>query len=210
MRELLGAIARLKAGEVGELVRSRMGSFRAIGRAGGDGIFKELCFCLLTANYTSDGGIRIQRAIGDGFLSLPEKELAMELKKLGHRFPNARARYIAAARRHITTLHHLLRTEGSDLRLREWLSGNILGLGYKESSHFLRNIGREGLAIIDFHIIDVLARHNLILKPKSKSLTRKKYLEIEQVLAGIADRCGMSQGELDLYLWYLETGKVLK
>jgi N-glycosylase/DNA lyase len=43
------------------------------------------------------------------------------------------------------------------------------------------------------------------LKPQGK-----KYLEIEQRLREFAKRAGMSLGELDLYLWYLKTGEVLK
>ncbi|MBU2459068.1 MAG: N-glycosylase, partial [Nanoarchaeota archaeon] len=83
-------------------------------------------------------------------------------------------------------------------------------LGMKESSHFLRNTGFQNVAIIDFHIVDILARHGLIEKPKNKSLTPKKYLEIEAVLQKLCDSVGLSQGELDLYLWYEETGTIFK
>ena len=61
---------------------------------------------------------------------------------------------------------------------------NIKGLGYKESSHFLRNIGFDDYAIIDFHIVDILVKHNLIERPKS--LTKRKYLEIEDTLRDLA------------------------
>jgi len=90
----------------------------------------------------------------------------------------------------------------------EWLVKNISGIGYKEASHFLRNIGFTNLAIVDFHILNLLARHGLIEKPKT--LTRKKYLEIEEVLRAIAEKLDLNLAELDLYLWYMETGKVLK
>lgn len=210
MGSITGSLEALKRGEVGRTVESRMAEFREKGRGSRSDIFKELCFCLLTANYTSEGGMRIQGEIGDGFLTLPEASLAARLKSLGYRFPNARARYIVEARRHSATLCLMLSSGASDSELREWLASNVLGLGYKESSHFLRNIGRTGLAIIDFHIIDVLERNGLIRRPKSKSLGRKAYLEIESVLSSIASKAGMSQGELDLYLWYMETGKILK
>jgi N-glycosylase/DNA lyase len=84
----------------------------------------------------------------------------------------------------------------------------VTGIGYKEASHFIRNIGHTDCAIIDFHILDILARSGLIDKPKT--LTRKKYLEIEDVLRRIGARSSLNLGELDLYLWYMETGKVLK
>jgi N-glycosylase/DNA lyase len=186
-----------------------MNDFREMGKKSSDDIFKELCFCILTANYTAEGGIRIQREIGDGFLSLPEKELAKRLKQLGHRFPNTRARYIAEARQHRGALDELLSASGKTEReKREWVAENVKGLGYKEASHFLRNIGFENLAIIDFHIIDILAAHGIIEPPKT--LSKKKYLETEGVLQKLAARLGMSLGELDLYLWCAETGKILK
>lgn len=82
------------------------------------------------------------------------------------------------------------------------------GLGYKESSHFLRNVGCDDVAIIDFHIIDLLVANRLIKKPKA--LNPKRYLAIEKKLKQLAGRSGLSLGELDLYLWYMETGKILK
>jgi len=96
----------------------------------------------------------------------------------------------------------------SNEELREWLVKNIKGLGYKESSHFLRNIGFDNFAIIDFHIVDILVKHNLIKRPET--LTKKRYLEIENILKEIAKKLELSLAELDLYLWYTETGKILK
>ena len=78
----------------------------------------------------------------------------------------------------------------------------------KEASHFLRNIGFSNYAIIDFHIIDLLVKEKLITRPKT--LTPKRYLEIESILETLAKKTKLSLGELDLYLWYMETGKILK
>jgi len=209
MEEPLESISLLRRGKAGRLVARRMEEFRAAGRSSGDRIFSELCFCILTANYTAEGGIRIQKDVGNGFCTMDEGELAKRLRSLGHRFPNARARYIAEARKHRVKLDEVFRTCSSG-EMREWLALNVKGLGYKEASHFLRNIGVTDLAIIDFHIIDILAKNGLIKKPKSRSLTRKKYLEIERVLARLAKKAHLTLAELDLYLWYLETGKILK
>ena len=189
-------------------VDTRISEFREIGRKSDEEIFKELCFCILTANYSAEGGIRIQKEIGDGFLSLPEPELAEKLKQLGHRFPEARAKYIVGARKYKNNLKGIIDSKKDEKALRAWFAENVKGLGYKEASHFLRNIGFDNLAIIDFHIIDILARHGLIEAPKT--LTRKKYLEIEQVLEKIAAKLNVTLAELDLYLWCAETGKILK
>jgi N-glycosylase/DNA lyase len=208
MKKLVSQINELKDGPVSKVIRKRMREFATKRKSNRD-IFSELCFCILTANYSAEGGIRIQKALDTGHETLDEQALAARLRELGHRFPNMRAKFIYKAREHKGVLEGKLHTCSSQ-EMREWLAGNVLGLGYKEASHFLRNIGITDLAIIDFHIIDLLVRYKLIDKPKSKSLTKKKYLEIEQLLARIAQKAGTSLAELDLYLWYMETGKVLK
>ena len=40
--------------------------------------------------------------------------------------------------------------------------------------------------------------------------TKKKYQEIEDLLKNIAKETDLTLAELDLYLWYMETGKILK
>lgn len=211
MERLFGEIRKLQMSEIRNTVENRMKEFEELGKKNNDEIFKELCFCLLTANFSANGGIKIQNAIADEFFSLSEEELAQKLAELGHRFPNARAKFIFEARKHKNNIKNILSEfKDNELLMREWLVNNIKGLGFKESSHFLRNIGCKNLAIIDFHIINLLVKNNLIDKPKSKSLSPKKYLEIENMLKQIADKTGLSLGELDLYLWYKETGKILK
>ena len=200
MKRLVLSIEKLKSGSVRNLVDRRIREFKQIGEKSGDEIFRELCFCLLTANFDAERAIKIQSAIGDGFITLSEKNLAATLRTLGYRYPNVRAKYIVEARRHVPDLLNNLD--------REWLVYNVKGLGYKEASHFLRNIGYDDNAIIDFHIVDVLARHRLIEKPKN--LNKVKYLEIEKILRKIAKKASLTLAELDLYLWFLETNKVLK
>jgi len=207
MKELINRINKLKNSSVGAVVNARFKEFAEV-RKNNDTIFSELCFCLLTANFSASGGMKIQNAIGDGFSKLPKKKLSMKLAELGHRFPNTRADYIVDSREKNAELIKLLKEIDDELVLRSWLVKNIKGLGMKESSHFLRNIGFENLAIIDFHIIDLLVKQGLIEKPKT--LSPKKYLEIENVLKKIAEKTELKLGELDLYLWYLETGKILK
>jgi len=159
--------------------------------------------------------MRVQMEIGHKFLTLPEYHLAKKLKELGYRFPNTRARYIVDARKHknllkvyVKIVKSLLKVKNDEKELREWLIKNVKGIGYKEASHFLRNIGYTNFAIIDFHIIEILTKHKIIERPKV--LTKKKYLEIEDILWKIARKSNINLAELDLYLWYLETGKILK
>ena len=201
--ELLEQIEKIKKSSTGRKIDRRMKEFKSLGKKK-DKLFGELCFCILTANYSAEGGIRIQKEIGEGFFTLSEKQLADKLKKLGYRFPNKRAEYIVESRKCINSLKNLK----SGPEAREWLMKNVKGLGYKEASHFLRNIGYTSVAIIDFHIVDLLVKNKLITKPKT--MTKKNYLKIEKLLRELANETNLSLGELDLYLWYLETGKILK
>ena len=184
MQALVDQIQALKRGPVGDLVLGRITEFRRVGASSDAEIFKELCFCLLTANYTSHGGIRIQKEINDGFIHLSQEELAAKLKSLGHRFPNARAKYIFTARPLHKSIKSVLSSFPNQIELRSHLAETILGIGYKEASHFLRNIGYLDVAILDFHIIDVLVAHKVIQKPKN--LSKKNYLLIEKKLEKLA------------------------
>lgn len=204
--ELTKIIKRLKRSEIGKMVERRVKEFEE--NKSSDRIFEELCFCILTANFNAERAIRIQEKIGNGFLTFSQERLAEELKRLGHRYPKTRARYIAEARKYKNSLKKIINSFEDERKLREWLVKNIKGIGYKEASHFLRNVGFKNLAIIDFHILKLLTKHKLARKPKT--LTRKKYLEIERKLRKMAKKLNLSLAELDLYLWYLETGKILK
>lgn len=206
---LLSDITKLKAGGVKNTIDKRMSEFRVLGGGNSDKIFDELCFCIMTANFNAQRSIDIQRIIGAGFRRLGEKELASKLKECGHRFPAARAKYITGAQeKALEITREIMMMKGDEAALRKWLAENVHGIGYKEASHFMRNIGFTDVAIIDFHIIDLLVRRGIIGRPKT--LTPKRYLEIEAVLHGIAKKAGLNLAELDLYLWYMETGKVLK
>ncbi len=208
MDQLVSDIEELKDSEIAETIEERMNEFEGLGNMDNSSIFKELCFCITTANFNAERSIKMQSEIDDGYCELPEDELVEKLREFGHRFPNARAGYIVEAREHKDSVKENIEKFESEADLRHWLAKNVKGLGYKESSHFLRNIGFKNLAIIDFHIIDLLVRHGIIDRPKT--LTPSRYMRIESVLAELADKTGLSLAELDLYLWYMETGKVLK
>ncbi|MEM0372823.1 MAG: N-glycosylase/DNA lyase [archaeon] len=206
MERLLEQINLLKNSPVKKTIEARMKEFRK--KKTNAEIFSELCFCIMTANFSAERAIAIQNKMKEGFLSLNEKQLARKLREHGHRFPNARAKHIASCQKHATDIKRILLSFNSEKEAREWLVRNVRGFGMKEASHFLRNIGYDNVAIIDFHIVDLLERNGIIKRPKT--LTKKKYLEIEEKLEKLAAKAKLTLGELDLYLWFLETGKVFK
>ena len=84
------------------------------------------------------------------------------------------------------------------------------GLGWKEASHFLRNVGILDVAIIDRHILSTMKEYGLLQNNGRKGITKKRYMEYEGTLDEVSNMLNMPLGELDLYLWYRKTGKVLK
>jgi len=204
MQNLLRAIKKIQLTETKQIIDNKMYQFSLFEKAPNNILFQELCFCLLAANFNAEKSLKIQEALKEELITLPENDLALKLKSFGHRHPNIRAKYIVEARKHILELKNLYTLENP----RDWLINNVKGLGMKESSHYLRNIGFKDYAIVDFHIVDLLVERKLIEKPKT--ITPKVYLHVENILKEIGKLASLNLAELDLYLWYMETGKIIK
>ncbi|MEK6812002.1 MAG: N-glycosylase/DNA lyase [Nanoarchaeota archaeon] len=202
MNSLISVVNSLKSSPIRKTVDTRLKEFENIPRDF-NSLFRELAFCILTAGTSAELGLRTISHLGDTLFTGSQKDIQKKLEEI-YRFHTIRAGYLYEARNSFKKINI------HDKDVRNHLVKNIKGLGMKEASHFLRNVGFNNYAIIDFHIVDVLVKNDLIEKPKSKSLTSKKYLEIEEVLRKLAKETKTNLGELDLYLWYHETGKILK
>ena len=96
------------------------------------------------------------------------------------------------------------------LKTRDILVKDIKGMGYKEASHFLRNIGfGQDIAILDRHILRSLKRYGVI-DDIPKSLTGRRYFEIEGKMREFSKRLGLGLVYLDFIFWYMGTGEVFK
>ena len=197
-------------------IRSRLREFKQIFKNGDDlKIFEELSFCIFTANATAKMGLRSIDAVGDMLMDANELEISQRLKGI-HRFPNSRARYVFVTREYLKRefdfrLKDLITSLKHPPNRRDFFArcSGIKGIGYKEASHFLRNIGFGGYAILDKHILRSLYDLNVIesLEPP---ITRNNYLSIENKLRRFAKRIGIDMDELDLLLWSEKTGEILK
>lgn len=207
-RQLIRVVEELKMGEIGKIVSFRINQFRRMNKASTEKWFSELCFCILTANSTAEMGIRIQNLVGErGFIEYSSRRLSEIFRSLGYRFPKSRAQYIVESRRYLN-IKEIIFSHRSEFESRRWLAENVRGIGYKEASHFLRNVGYLNLAILDRHILKLLG--NIRLIPRVRRMNSKVYESIEEKLRPIGEELDMPLGELDLYLWYLMTGKILK
>ena len=210
-QSLLSIIKTLEKSDIGDIIGRRINEFVKMRGRSEDEWFSELCFCILTANSSARMGIKIQNNIGaSGFLHMTKEELSNALKKLGYRFYNKRAEYIVGARIIYGKLHDNILEATDDNERRVFLVRNVRGIGYKEASHFLRNIGYLNYAIIDRHVLRMMEKYGLIDECPRTTLSPRKYLDYEKVLISLANKAGMAVGELDLYLWYMATGEVLK
>lgn len=174
--------------------------------------FYELLYCLLTPQSSAvhaekavlqlrDAGFDYQEIDPEPFLRKKEQYI---------RFHKMKTRYIKQMKKQFPSIIQKMSEPVSAFELRDWLVRNIMGLGYKEASHFLRNIGKnEGLAILDRHILRTLKNLNVI-RSIPISMSRYRYLQVERRFMEFANNIGIILDELDLVLWSMGTGEIRK
>jgi N-glycosylase/DNA lyase len=199
-------------------IRKRLGEFQEVWRKGSDArLWEELAYCIFTAGASARMGLDSVDAIRPLLLDGAPEAMTRALKKAGaHRFPVARPQYIAVTRDYFRAqfdmkLRKRLRSFSDPFERRDWLAQEkqVKGLGYKEASHFLRNIGVKGHAILDKHVMRCLCEVGVVdaIKPPA---TRNRYLAVEQELIRFAREIKVDFDELDLVLWSMKTGEILK
>ncbi|MFA5069486.1 MAG: N-glycosylase/DNA lyase [Candidatus Omnitrophota bacterium] len=177
-------------------------------------IFEELAFCIFTPGSKALNGARaVKKLKTEGLLFRGARvEIAASIKGIV-RFHNNKALYLTAARDFFLKspggrFQNILNAESD--KARERLVSNIKGIGYKEASHFLRNIGLgRNLAILDTHILKNLKRFNVI-KEIPPSINKKTYLYLEDRMRQFSKTVRIPLDELDLLLWSRETGFIFK
>lgn len=190
------------------LIKQRLKEFKRIRP---DDYFYELVYCLLTPQSSAvNAGLVVDSLRKKNFQTRnvnPERFLSNKNNYI--RFHKNKTRYLLEMKNQYPKVFFQLFFGYSAEDIREWLVKNVKGIGYKEASHFLRNIGYTNLAILDRHILKNLVRVE-VLKVLPKSLSRIKYLDIEKKFLNYSKKINISMDELDLLFWSMETGKVLK
>lgn len=197
-------------------IRNRLSEFKDVWTKGSDAdIWREMVFCFFTGGCSAKMGLRSVEAVRHLIDRGTQEELARALTG-SHRYPNARSRYIVVSRQFLQDdckmrLRERLEGFENGLERRDWLvkEKGIKGLGYKEASHFLRNIGFTGYAILDKHVLNCLYELEIIDEPKPPN-SRSRYLSIESDLKDFSRSLGIDFDEMDLVLWSIKTGEILK
>lgn len=196
-------------------IEKRLEEFRNILKQSDERIFAELSFCLCTPQSRAT---ICWNAIS--FLTKNDILFKGDVEQIRSflnavRFGDKKASYIAEARNFFTEngklkIKEKIKEFKNTFELREWLVENIKGLGFKESSHFLRNIGLgKNLAILDVHVLKNLKEYGVI-KDTPKPVTKKTYLEIENEMRKFSKSVSIPLEDLDLLFWSKETGKIFK
>jgi len=211
MQKLTQQIKSLQKSKINIEVENRLNDFLSFKDKSQECWFEELCFCILAANAKGRNAYNIQLDLrAKGFLTMTQSELSTAILRHKHRFHNNKARFIIASRKFKdikTRIIDQLKNNGIS-KTREWLVDNIKGIGMKEASHFLRNTGVFDIAILDRHVLNIMSENNIIEKPKY--LTNKNYLKIEEKFISLCFELKMSPAKLDLFMWYMKTGEVMK
>jgi len=173
--------------------------------------FYELVYCLLTPQSSAVNAGKAVTLLRSHDLrnALIDPERLLHQKEFYIRFHKTKARHLVAVKAQYPLILQHVTNGSSSEDLREWLVNNVKGLGWKEASHFLRNIGHTNVAILDRHILRNLVRAG-VLRRIPKTLTARRYLAIERNFFKFAGRVGISMDELDLLFWSMETGEILK
>lgn len=190
-------------------------------------LWRELCLCILSSNLPYEmAQSSTAHLTKKGYLNLiwiaktrnSQKLIAEELSKpiylprrvdgsfRKYRFPNQRAKDIRKAAILIVSkknwLKQLLQTSSSEREVRNVLARHLPGVGLKQASHFLRNVGySKRLAIIDSHVVSFLEGIGAVSDKKLKTITRKTYMELEALLEKICDKHGLDLAVFDMAIW---------
>ncbi len=190
--------------------------FKSIWQNGSDEeLFIELSFCVLTPQskaLEAWKAISNLKASGDLFRA-NNMDLSKQLNRV--RFKNNKAKYLVAAREMFSGVNglntrELLDKAGDVFEKREWLVENVKGIGYKEASHFLRNIGFvEDVTILDRHILKNM-KHYCLIPEIPKSISPAIYIKFENKFKEFATQINIPIEQLDFVFWYKETGTIFK
>ncbi|HYP29164.1 MAG TPA: N-glycosylase/DNA lyase [Blastocatellia bacterium] len=197
-------------------IRSRLAEFEQVGREASDErLFEELTFCIYTAGASARMGLRSVEKVRPVLMGGSAEEIRAALSG-AHRWPEARGSYVFETREYLREfcglrMRELLSGFGTAAERRDFFADNrgVRGLGYKEASHFLRNVGFRGYAILDKHVLARLVEFGVLESDKPPS-TKKRYIEREEKMKDFARSVRIDFDELDLLLWYTKTGEILK
>jgi N-glycosylase/DNA lyase len=100
------------------------------------------------------------------------------------------------------TVRAFLENSRDDRDARRWLALEVSGIGPKQASLFLRNIGyTTRVAVLDVHILTYMSLFGLTEAPVKSISTIRKYEALEEAFIEHACSCGHAPDCFDLAVW---------
>jgi N-glycosylase/DNA lyase len=189
-------------------IRARLKEFREVSP---DDYFYELCFCLCTPQSKAANALIVQSELmARNFREKPFDITSLLSRPENYiRFHNTKSLNIHNALKIFPEVMKILDCNWKPIDKRNSICNLVRGIGMKESSHFLRNIGYPNLAILDRHILKNLVKCGLFESVPNISSV-KNYLQVESAFAAFSKDCKISIDELDLLFWSNEAGEIIK
>jgi N-glycosylase/DNA lyase len=198
-------------------INSRLAEFSSLYQTADDKkLFLEMCFCTCTPQNNAKKAWAAVNELAKQKLLLngEQPDIASVLRAEGVRFHSNKAHYIIQNRENYypktySILSNLI-TNNSPIDARNYLKENVYGWGFKEASHFLRNIGfGNSICILDRHILRQLVFYNVI-NEIPKTLSKSTYMSIESDMLEFAKKVNIPVDALDLLFWYKAKGELFK
>lgn len=184
-------------------------------------LWRELSCCILSSQVQYSLASAAAKRIHDRRILTGSKEttykrieqrlfnaLASPLDVVGssqrYRFPRVRATQLARCwmRLNSQTLTASLSEHTDPCSLRHWLVSEMCGLGPKQASMFMRNVGiTYDMAVIDRHVIKYMASIGMIPSPSISITSLRSYERFETELSRHAVEHGFSVGVFDWAIW---------
>jgi N-glycosylase/DNA lyase len=188
-------------------------------------VWHELVACILGSQIRFETAIQMAMAVSD--LGMPDQwgEAAVNGEILGrlrhivgaegrqphdqtprHRFPEAKASQLWLAASHVrrSGLENIADKirEDDPSSARAFLVREVAGLGPKQASLFLRNVGRANdMAILDRHVLKYMQLIGLIKSERENVQTLRAYERVEAVFVAHCTDRGWSVADYDLAVW---------
>ncbi|MDD5649331.1 MAG: hypothetical protein PHF86_02790 [Candidatus Nanoarchaeia archaeon] len=165
-------------------------------------VFYDLCFCVLVPQTRFSTVFSVIQKLKDNkfYSTHVTRENLLELIS-SIRFKNRKADYLLKMKYEFDLFYAqlnevLIETDSDSRAKRKFVIGRIKGMGLKASSHFLRNLGIDDLAIVDTHILQ-----HLCVKGE-----KIDYFNIEDEIRYRASSLKVSVAVYDALIWKQRSG----
>lgn len=173
--------------------------------------FYELCYCICTPQSKATNAYEVVAKLKEN--DFQNKHFnpvdILSNPKYYIRFHNNKSKFLVDLSKQYNNILTQLESPAPTIDKRNYIAQNVCGIGYKEASHFMRNIGYTGVAILDRHTLKHLCKLELIDSSKFPN-SKNHYCRIESLWLDFAKKISVSIEEQDLLFWSLETGHILK